>query len=119
MITIFSLTACSYDKYEVHSVSGLAGLSVSSYEYKYIKFNFEDNTYKLKNKVKQNSIVSEQTGSFTFIDEDTITITNNENPAMDYFLYYNETLYFSEDRTMFYAKAYISGYSVSMVYKLA
>ena len=106
------------DKYELFSVSGL-GVSTAHYEYNYIKFDFEDNTYELKNKAKMYNIEIEQTGSFTFVYDTEIVITNNEIPSQNYFLYGNEKLYFSNDYQYFYAEAYIYGEFVKMVYKKA
>ena len=117
LITTSCFTGCtSGDKYKLFSVSGL-GLSASHYDYNYITFNFKKNTYILKNKAKANGIVSKQTGNFSFEDETTITITNNEIPLQNYFLYSTETLEFSEDFETFYVTAYISGTRVTMTYK--
>lgn len=118
VLTSFTFVACgNKEKYELHSISGL-GISTSAYEYNYVAFNFKDGTYKLENKAKQNGIVTKQTGTFEFISDNAITITNEDIPSQNYFLYYNETLTFSEDRDMFYVRAKISGYSVEMIYKL-
>ena len=114
--TMSSLTACANgDRYKLTSISGL-GISTDVYEYNYIDFNFNNNTYTLKNKVKTNGIVSKQTGKFIVDQFGDVTLTNNEIPSQDYILYYNETLLFSDDYNNFYASAKINGVDVIMVF---
>ena len=117
LIASFCLfTGCANgDRYELTYISGL-GISPEAYEYNYIDFDFEDNTYTLENKAKVNGIVCKQTGSFTEDEFGNVTITNNEISYMNYFLYYNETLSFSEDYTEFYVSANVEGVEVVMIY---
>ena len=84
--------------------------------YNYIDFNFDDNTYTLKNKVKANGIVTKQTGAFIKDQFGGVTITNDATPSQNYFLYYNEDLLFSNDYTNFYVSATISGTEIVMIY---
>ena len=112
-----SLISCSKgDKYELFSISGL-GISKSSYEYNYIIFDFDNNTYEMKNKAKANGIITQQTGSFSFVTDYFISITNKEIPLQNYFLYSNELLLFSDDYSTFYVSATISGTKVTMILK--
>lgn len=114
--TMFSVAACSKgDRYELTLISGL-GVSTDAFDYNYIDFNFDDNTYILKNKAKANGIVTKQTGSFNEDMFGGVTITNNEIPSQDYILYYNETLLFSDDYSKFYASAKINGVEVIMIF---
>ena len=116
ILPTFSLAACANgDRYELTLVSGLS-ISTEAYEYNYIDFNFDNNTYTLKNKAKANGIVTKQTGSFKEDKFGGVTITNNEIPSQDYILYYNETLLFSDDYSKFYASATISGREVVLIY---
>ena len=116
IVSVFSLTACGTgDRYELTYISGL-GLSTDAYDYNYIDFNFENNTYILKNKAKANGIVTQQTGSFIVDQFGGVTITNDAIPSQDYILYYNETLLFSNDNTKFYASATITGIEVVLIY---
>ena len=116
IFSTFCLSACSKsDRYELTSLHGL-GVSADFYEYNYIEFNFDDNTYVLENKVKTNNIITKQTGSFIKDAFGGVTITNNDIPSQNYFLYSNETLYFSEDNSLFYASATISGTEIIMIF---
>ena len=113
---VFSLTACANgDRYKLTYVSGL-GLSTEVYEYNYIDFNFDNNTYTIENKTKVNGIVTKQTGTFKENEFGGVTITNKEIPSQDYILYYNETLLFSDDHSKFYASATIGGTEVIMIF---
>ena len=85
-----------------------ANITVEHYDYSYIEFNFENNTYYLENKAKANGIVSRQSGNFIVDANNYVTITNNDIPTQNYLLYPGETLRFDGDN--FYASAYISGY---------
>ena len=115
-VTMFSVTACANgDRYELTLVSGL-GVSTDAYEYNYIDFNFDNNTYTLKNRVKANGIVTKQTGTFKVDAFGGVTMTNDNIPSQDYILYYNETLLFSDDYTKFYASAKINGVEVVMIF---
>ena len=115
-LPIFSLTACSKgDRYELTSVYGLT-VSTDAWEYNYIDFNFNDNTYVLENKGKATGIVVKQTGTFEEDKFGGVTITNNEIPSQDYILYYREILLFSDDYEKFYASATINGTEVIMIY---
>lgn len=116
VIMAFSFTACANgDRYELTYMSGL-GVSAKAYEYNYIDFNFKNNTYTLENKVKANGIVTKQTGTFKEDRFGGVTVSNNEVPSQDYFLYYNEILLFSDDYSRFYASATINGSEVVFIY---
>lgn len=111
-----SLAACANgDRYKLTSVFGL-GVTIDAYEYNYIDFNFDNNTYTLENKAKSNGIVTKQTGTFKEDQFGGVTITNDAIPSQDYLLYYRETLLFSDDYTKFYASATINGTEVILIY---
>ena len=115
-LSTFSLAGCANgDRYELTYFYGL-GVSIDAYEYNYIDFNFDNNTYTLENKVKANGVVTKQTGSFTEDLFGGVTLTNNEVPSQDYILYFNELLLFSDDYEKFYASATISGVEVVMIF---
>ncbi len=118
VVSLFAVCACDDEekgtKYSLSEVD-FANITVEHYEYSYIRFDFESGKYILKNKVKQNGIVTKQTGTFTVDEDNYVTITNDAIPTIDYFLYEGETLYFEGDS--FYAEAYIPSYgNVSMVF---
>ena len=116
ILSTTSLIACANgDRYELTSVFGL-GVSTDAYEYNYIDFDFDDNTYVLKNKAKANGIVTTQTGTFIENQFGGVIITNEKIPSNDYLLYYNETLLFSDNHNIFYVSATINGKKVSMIY---
>lgn len=116
IVVVCSFLGCSNgDRYELTYIYGL-GISTEVYEYNYIDFNFDNNTYVLKNKVKANGIVSHQTGKFYEDQFGGVTITNNEVPSQNYVLYYRETLLFSDDYNKFYASATIDGTEVVMIF---
>ena len=115
VISTLCLASCSnVTKYELIDIE-FANISVSSYEYNYIEFNENNNTYKLENKAKQNGIVTKQTGTYSVDDKGNVSLTNDDNPNMDYVLYNNEKTYFKGNA--FYVEAYIPGYgNVSMTF---
>ena len=103
------------EKYNLVDIDFL-NVTVSHYEYNYITFDFDNGTYVLKNKVKANGIVTEQTGKFTVDKDDNVTFTNDQVPTQDYVLYDGEDAYFDGDKL--YIEAYIDGYGeVSMVFE--
>lgn len=66
-VMVFSLSSCRAPgvicgKYNLVSISGIPGVSLSSYEYNYIILN-DDYTYELENKV--NGIVISQNGEWS------------------------------------------------------
>ncbi len=114
--TLFSVMACANgSRYELTYVSGL-GVSTEFYEYNYIDFNFKNNTYSLKNKDKTYNITTTQTGTFMKDKFGVVKITNNEIPANNYFLYYNESIVFSDGDNTLSISAKIEGVNVLMVY---
>ena len=118
LTSLFALCACEDEekgtKYSLSDVN-FANISVEHYEYNYIRFDFESGKYILKNKAKQNGIVTKQTGTFTVDENNFVTITNDQIATIDYILYEGETLYFDGDS--FHAEAYIPSYgNVSMTY---
>ena len=115
VVMCFAFASCgNITKYELIDVE-FANISISSFEYNYIEFDEKNNTYKLENKVKQNGIISKQTGTYTVDDNGNVTITNDDNANVDYFLYVGEKRYFKGNA--FYVEAYIPGYgNVSMTF---
>ena len=114
--TMLLVTACvNGDRYELTFISGL-GISTDAYEYNYIDFNFDNNTYTLENKAKANGIVTKQTGTFKEDQFGGVTLTNDKIPSQDYILYYSETLLFSDDYNKFYASAKINGVEIIMIF---
>lgn len=92
----------------------LLNVKVSDYEYNWIKFDTSDFTYKLENKA--NDIVTTQSGKFTIDENGNVTITNDKNPAQNFFLYTGETARFEDDKL--YLKAEIPDYGeVSLTYQ--
>lgn len=85
--------ANSSTRYSLYEID-LMGITTEHYEYNYIEFNNETNTYKLENKAKGNGIITKTTGDF-FVDKDgVVRITCNEIPNQNYFLAEGESLYF-------------------------
>lgn len=102
-------------RYDLTDVN-FSNITVEHFEYNYVIFDYDKNTYKLENKVKANGIVSKQTGSFTVGSNYRLEITNDDVSAMNYFLYEGETATL-KDGTL-HIEAYIPGYgNVSMTYK--
>ena len=82
VIATLCLASCSnVTKYELIDIE-FANISVSSYEYNYIEFNENNNTYKLENKAKQNGIVTKQTGTYSVDDKGNVSFTSDENPNL-------------------------------------
>ncbi len=82
----------------------------------YIEFDFGNGTYKLKNKVKINEIVSIQKGDFWVDDDNHITITNDDIPSQNYLLCPGEEIYFEGNKLII--KGYVLGYGdISMTFQ--
>ncbi|MBQ9118302.1 MAG: hypothetical protein IJY11_03770 [Clostridia bacterium] len=116
LLFVLLLVGCADNgiRYDLTEVD-FSSVTVDHYEYNYIEFDFESNTYELENKAKGNGIITRQKGSFFVDDEDYVTITNDDIPSQDYLLYEGETLYFKGDN--FHAEAYIPGYgNVYMIF---
>jgi hypothetical protein len=103
------------ERYELSVIAGL-GITTDMYEYNYIDFNFDNNTYILENKVRANGIISKQTGTFSEDSYGDVVISNEDIPSQDYILYYNEQLSFSNYHNKFYVSAMIDGIEVVMIY---
>lgn len=75
-------------------------------------------TYKLENKVKQNGIVTRQSGSYSCDEEGFVEITNDNIPEQDFLLCEGEIKYFKGE--LFYIEGQISGFGkVSMIFAKA
>lgn len=103
------------DRYDLVSVD-FPGVSIGSYVYNYIIFNFDKGTYRLENKAAANNIVMSQTGKFTVSSSGKVSFTNDSNPSNNFILYAGENAYFLGGRL--YVEASVPGYgSISMVFE--
>lgn len=85
--------ANSSTRYSLYEIDFL-GATMEHYEYHYIEFNNETNTYKFEQKAKVNGIITKITGDF-FVDKDgVVRITCNEIPSQNYIFVEGESLYF-------------------------
>lgn len=105
-------TVVRYDLIDID----FAGVKVSDYEYNYIEFNVEDFTYYIENKTSATDILVKQTGTFAIDSRGNLTVTNDNNSAMNYLLYAGETAVFVDDKL--YLSANIPGFGeASLTYQ--
>ncbi len=97
--------------YSLVEITGLSGVSVSSYDYNYIALN-SDGTYELKNKA--NGVVSEQTGKYSIDSNGDMTLTEADNDQ-NFFISTGESITCKNDEL--FIEGYISGYgNVTMTF---
>ncbi len=117
VLPLLSMLSCGtkVERFELKEVDFLT-ITVDHYEYNYIELNHTDGTYKLENKVKQNGIVSKQTGKFLIDKNNNIIFTNDAVPEQDYLLYSGEKCYLKDNKI--YVDANILGYGdIHMIFE--
>lgn len=113
VLSVIVLTGCGLTdeekevvgKYNLTSVSGLAGVSASAYDYNYVEL-LSNKNYKLAN--KYSGIVTEQTGKWAYADgEVTFTIKSGTTSVKETYKLSNGVLTIS---------ATLEGKTITMVY---
>lgn len=117
IIMMFSITSCvapkeMVGKYNLTKITGIPGISASSYDYNYIILN-SNYTYELENKIQ--GVVTAQEGKWSY-DETTnelalIVQLNNSTSSKDIAIYNMEEKSFTLSTT-------IEGYTISMTMTL-
>lgn len=112
---LLCLVGCSKSevvgKYNLTSISGAPGLTASLYEYNYVELK-GNGSYYLENKVKNNSTITSQKGSYEIDEELTklTLITKNGNTEVKEIANYNK------ERHTFTLRTSLYGYNITMVF---
>lgn len=112
---ILCLNACErpYSKYVLTEYSGHSEISVSSYEYCYIKL-FDDGRFFFENKHHTSNVIKRQTGKYQ-IKDGVMTITESDN-LTDYLFYSYELINFDDKDIIITAN--VSGITVTIKFSI-
>ena len=117
IVMIFTVSSCSapkemVGKYNLTKITGLMGVSASTYDYNYIELN-GDYTYHLENKVYGQ--VTAQDGTWTYTEETKeLTFVCKVNEST----YSKDIAIYDAEAKTFTISSTIQGYSISMTFTL-